>query len=406
MCFWNSKSGHRMKLVWCGLFLSALTCCALQAQEAERKAFDESLVEWRQTYIEVIEVFNEFKICEEYEADALRERYRELKAKGEVQKTRTIELATDVLMASPNADRDVLDFLGGLPDELYKRYQYELAARVGKALLKHNFNDQQLRFTTILATFFSNEFSDSKKLFEEYIQQSGSVPSSLEGMYGVLDETMAHWDEEQKLRNAENESGHLPRVAFELTTGTVVVELFEDSAPTIVNNLIVLVESEEAYFENMPFYFVMANQLSITGCRRGNGTSFLPLGIMDEVTQKNKRHHFRGALSLGIDPSRGGTAITNCQFVKVPIAEMDSTNLVVGRVVEGLEYIDRLNLTHELNEFLEPQPVEQPIRDLVIRAYMVRKPDGKDYNLIRFGQPAAQAGDPPADNSPENEQDN
>ncbi len=322
----------------------------------------------------------EFEISEESESEELKNQYRALKLKGDEQAARTIDLAAEVYEASPNGDPVIRELLTGLPLRYYAGANYVKSARVGRALLKHDPGNSEVMFNTLKSAFVANDFVYSRELFEEWKRQHGAYPENLESFREFLDPLEAKWNEEQRIREQEAADGNLPRVEFETNHGRIVVELFEDQAPVVVNNLIHLIENGD-FYKNMTFFEVLPHQYARTGAGP-DGVGSLRIGTVNAENRSKARNHFRGSFSLQVD-EQDGAVLTQCIFMRIPMPQVDGINLVAGRVVEGMDVVDRLANTHNLDDQMMPQPVAEAQPDRLIDARVVRKRD-KEYNFIPY----------------------
>ncbi len=357
----------------------------LLAQETDRARYESALSEWRATYVETLKVWSEFKICEEAEADALRERYLELKQQGDEILHKTIQAATECVANSVTADPELIEFLNRVPRRYFDDFRYGDSARVGRALLKHDPENFALIFNTARSAFFANDFQFAGELFEKWIALEGKLPPELQPLYDSHQQFLTDWQREVEIRQREALQDRLPRILFETTKGPIVVELFEDQAPDIVNNLMVLIENEEKpFFVDLSFFFVLKHQLAVTGSESEDGTRMRPVGIGTQQQQELARGAFRG--SFGLDLRNVGpnqqVVSTGCRFLQIPLPELRENTLIVGRVVEGMDVVDRLQATHELNENFDAVRLEEAIPDRIIRVTVQRKPEGKVYQHI------------------------
>jgi cyclophilin family peptidyl-prolyl cis-trans isomerase len=368
-----------------GFVLCILLAGVLPAQENDRQRYERLLDQWRSTYVETLKVWTEFRICEETEAETLRERYLELKTQGDQLREQTMLAAADCVQNAITPDPQLIEFLEGAPLRYFEEHRYGDSARVGRALLKHDSENLALLYNTVRSAFFDNQFEYASQLFDRWIELEGELPPELQPLRDACQPLADAWKREQELRDREALEDRLPRILFETTRGPVVVELFEDQAPDIVNNLIVLVENEEnPFFVDQSFFFVLKHQLAVTGSRSDDGTEFLPVGIGTERQKQQARGLFRGSVGLDVQEIGGGQKAisTGCQFFQIPLPELADSALVIGRVIEGMEVIDQLQATHELNDDFETVPVEAVIPDRVIRVTVQRKPEGKVYKHI------------------------
>jgi len=99
---------------------------------------------------------------------------------------------------------------------------------------------------------------------------------------------------------------------------------------------------------------------------------------------RNNRGSFRGSVCLDIRdiPGNGLAVFTATRFLQVPVQNQENSCLVIGRVLEGMNVVDKLQPTHEFDDALETVPVESAIPDRVIRVSVLRKPEGKEYKPI------------------------
>ena len=142
------------------------------------------------------------------------------------------------------------------------------------------------------------------------------------------------WKREQEIRAAEAAKDNLPRIQFETTRGTFVIELYEDQAPNTVANIINLTES--GFYDGLPFHRNIAWFMIQGGDPKGDGTGGPGYTIKDEYDNPEARNHFVGSLSMANNsrPNTNGSQffVTNsCTYF------LNGRHTVFGRVIEGLE---------------------------------------------------------------------
>ncbi len=142
------------------------------------------------------------------------------------------------------------------------------------------------------------------------------------------------WEREQAMRKAEAAKDDLPRIEFETTRGTFVIELFEDQAPNTVANIINLAES--GFYNGLPFHRNIAWFMIQGGDPKGDGSGGPGYTIKDEYDHPEARHHFVGSLSMANNsrPNTNGSQffVTNsCTYF------LNGRHTVFGRVLSGLE---------------------------------------------------------------------
>lgn len=125
---------------------------------------------------------------------------------------------------------------------------------------------------------------------------------------------------------------------IELKNGIVVVELFPKIAPMHVQRIRTL--TAEGFYDDVKFHRVISNFMAQTGDPTGTGRGGSKLGKL--YAEFNAEHHTRGTLSMAraSDPNSA-----NSQFFIVTgefFPELDNQYTIFGRVIEGMDYIDKI----------------------------------------------------------------
>ena len=174
----------------------------------------------------------------------------------------------------------------------------------------------------------------------------------------------------------KDQESNLPRIEFQTTKGTIVVELFEDHAPNTVNNIVFLVE--QGFFKNRQFYEV-SDSMAVTGSTTNDPYGQAGYWIKSEHDLPNRRPHLRGYLTMLVDV-QAELASSQFAFVTRPRPDLDEQlNTVFGRVIEGDVVLDNLERAGtQWQEMIKAQDsmIGQP--DQIISARVIRKRD-KDY---------------------------
>jgi len=120
------------------------------------------------------------------------------------------------------------------------------------------------------------------------------------------------------------EAPELPRVAFETTKGRIVVVLFAKEAPRAVAHLLALVEA--GHYAGASFDEVTGG-LGARAKAKKAPAKRLPL-------EESKRRAWRGSVAFVWE---GGSAGADLRF-----ATGHGSEAAVGRVLEGMEFVDAL----------------------------------------------------------------
>ena len=129
-----------------------------------------------------------------------------------------------------------------------------------------------------------------------------------------------------------------PKVQLETTKGTMVIECFGREAPVHVANFIGLVE--KGFYDGLPWHRVVPNFVIQGGDPLGNGWGDAGWSVRAEV---NAVPYERGTLGM---PRSAGWDTGGCQLfiTHLPTPHLDGFYTVFGRVVKGLEVIDRIEI--------------------------------------------------------------
>ncbi len=343
--------------------------------------------QWKAAWLELEEIKLEFRLSEESGQYELRDRFDEVKHRGDELRKQAIEQAASLYAESPQIVPDLANMLNGLPEKLYAEHDYRLAALAGNAVIRHDPGNSQLIFDTFKSAFFGNEFDLANETLERWTRRHGSPPDRLLPIVEVLALYRKAWEKELE-RRAAADNEPLPQIELETEKGAIVVALYEDDFPQIVGNIVSFVESRDLYREGL-FFEVLADQTVRSGCPRNDGTTRLPLGRMPNLrpTPDDRGWHFRGVFSLVVVPG-DNMAITQFFITRIPMPNMDGNNLVVGYIDSGMEVVDSLTETHELNEQLQLVPLPEIVPDRITAVRVLRKRD-HEYNF-RLDEPVEQ----------------
>lgn len=127
-------------------------------------------------------------------------------------------------------------------------------------------------------------------------------------------------------------------IQIELKDGMVVIELLSDVAPNHVKRIKDLVR--EGFYNGVPFHRVIEGFMAQTGDganRNGTGGSSKP----DLKQEFNERPHLRGTVSMARanDPNSANSQFFICFETA---AFLDRQYTVFGKVVSGMEYVDKI----------------------------------------------------------------
>lgn len=123
--------------------------------------------------------------------------------------------------------------------------------------------------------------------------------------------------------------------------GTIKIDLAEDKAPVTVANMVKLCNQD--FYDGLTFHRVIEGFMLQGGDPNGDGTG--GPGYTIEPETDNGLTHERGAIAMA---KRGGeTRMSGSQFYIVHQAanHLDGEHTVFGKVVEGMDVVDRIAQT-------------------------------------------------------------
>ena len=123
---------------------------------------------------------------------------------------------------------------------------------------------------------------------------------------------------------------------FETDRGPIKIELYPDKAPLTVANFVNL--AKRGFYDGLGFHRVIPDFMIQGGCPEGSGRGGPGYKFEDETG--NGVAHERGVLSM----ANAGPNTNGSQFFITHVATpwLDGKHTVFGKVVEGLEAVDKV----------------------------------------------------------------
>lgn len=134
-----------------------------------------------------------------------------------------------------------------------------------------------------------------------------------------------------------------PIVTMQIKDGqTIKIELYPNEAPESVKNFISLIN--KGFYNNTAFWRVENDKLIQGGCPENNGTGILGYSIKSECKANgidNNLKFIRGTVGYG----RFEHNTESCHFfiVTQDTPQLDDTFAAFGRVIEGMDEVDRIS---------------------------------------------------------------
>jgi cyclophilin family peptidyl-prolyl cis-trans isomerase len=350
-----------------------LAAMSVEELQAELKKV---LADWRQQHSRVGQAVMQFHSEKEEQAPKWASQFRDAKRKGEAARKLAGQVAMHLLekMTGP-PDKDLADLAFHSIDAYFMFHEYSKAYRMAKALVERGHQRPYLLPLYGHAAYCVNQLTEARAIFSEAKVAGETLTADQDAAFDACQKLRTTMEAEQAALLKDQES-NLPRIEFQTTKGTIVVELFEDHAPNTVNNIVFLVE--QGFFKNRQFYEV-SDSMAVTGSTTNDPYGQAGYWIKSEHDLPNRRPHLRGYLTMLVDV-QAELASSQFAFVTRPRPDLDEQlNTVFGRVIEGDVVLDNLERAGtQWQEMIKAQDsmIGQP--DQIISARVIRKRD-KDY---------------------------
>lgn len=132
-------------------------------------------------------------------------------------------------------------------------------------------------------------------------------------------------------------------VRIETSMGDIFVELYPDIAPKTVSNFKALVKS--GFYKDMIFHRVIKNFMIQTGDPTGTGNGGNSRKIVGEFKSngiENNLSHERGVISMARANGDNNSASSQFFIVHKTYPSLDGEYAAFGKVVAGLEVVDKI----------------------------------------------------------------
>ena len=118
--------------------------------------------------------------------------------------------------------------------------------------------------------------------------------------------------------------------------GEIRMEFYPQDAPKTVENFVAL--AKKGFYNVLTFHRVVPDFVVQGGCPKGNGTGGPGYTIKAEF---NTQKHLRGSVAMARSqhPDSAGSQFYICYG---PTPHLDGSYTVFGRVVAGMEHVDRI----------------------------------------------------------------
>ena len=137
----------------------------------------------------------------------------------------------------------------------------------------------------------------------------------------------------------------MSKIQIDTDKGSMIAELYEET-PITTKNFLDLIEKK--FYDGLNFHRVLPNFVIQGGCPNDTGTGGPGYKIPCEVTAP-KQYHDKGVLSMAhAGRNTGGSQFFICHN-RQGTQHLDGNHTCFGRVVEGVDVIDRIAQGDRIN---------------------------------------------------------
>lgn len=333
---------------------------AQQALDAAVARFEQSFRRWTEVSQQLEALGAEFQTAAPARRTEIREQlleqFRGLREMvGELRAA-----ALEHYRLAPNQDENVQEVLLRLAaTDLYED-RIESALEIVGLMLTKSTTYRGVNDLAGLISYCRDDFVSAKQFWQAATDQA-AISSANAALFQTIDQRIAEYDAEAKLRLAEEgQGGTLPIVEIKTTKGTIKVILYRNQAPIAVDNFLARVQ--EGFYNGLVWHTVIPNNFAQTGCPIGDGTGNGGEAIPGEARKVDARKHFYGSLSMAIQEGKPDSASTQFFVTFRPLPNLDNRNTVFGRVIEGHAVLEALNrVSPDKPGELEPDRIESAV---------------------------------------------
>lgn len=360
---------------------------ATASAEADRTAFDAAFTDYRTFVKQIEDLRNEYQTANQDRQNQINVEAMKLVHAAQPKVNKMVEEALKHYQAAPESDPQITNLLVAVAGTKLMGSgksgqggdQFETVLEIVRALTDGGNKTEELPTMGVIAAFCCNEY-DLVEKYAGMAKPSSEKTRLNEDLLGMaadysdpsrLAEYRELWAKEKESRDAEATADDLPRVKFETSNGDIVIELFENEAPTAVANFVTLVKSK--HYDGLKFHRVLPHFMAQGGDPSGDGSGGPGYCIPCECYQENARMHFRGSLSM----AHAGRDTGGSQFFLtfVPTHHLNGRHTVFGRVIEGMEV---------LGEIQRVEPGERGVSEGKILKATVLRDRGHDYKFKKL----------------------
>lgn len=295
------------------------------------------------------------------------------------------QAAIDWFMKCPKPDEELLRVVSAVSSEKYDAGDFETSWTLLQKIAKFFPEPDNIRLQRRMALVaiktnrfeYALDFLSNPKSRESIEELEVQLDKNLFALCPLL----AHkWKREQELQEKETEADDLPRVKIQLSTGEVIVELFENEAPQTVANFISQVES--GFYDESYCHPHVKNIVMQTGIvNRTRSVPVIDYKIKNESRSDISRDHFSGSLSMASFDGKDASA-TVFVITLLPNPDLDwnrteednVSQTVFGRVISGMGHVAALPVTMEVDPETEEQtPIKGVTPGHIEKASVIRK---------------------------------
>ena len=351
--------------------------------EQLKAELDKFLPEFRQSLKTMWAAKTRYQHASKSESFGYGKTWRENATAGQAIHQRIKEISMEIFLKeeSPTEEQSALAFRMAIGSG--EEGRIGIANRVMKKMMKLYPDDQPIWMNAARVAVFTNDFEIADRLIQTKPEVIKDLPKEEIALFASLPKISKQFETEKLIRQAEAKADDLPRVELTTSKGKIVIELFENEAPSTVGNFIHLVES--GFYEQAFFHQVIRNFRAQVGLYFKDRRPPTDYEIVNESNADNARNIFRGTIATIPKGNTIGAAEFSIYTAPNPFASDDYEETVFGRVISGMDVVDilkvncRFSKKSAISERINSKQNDMP-DDYIVSAKVLRKRPNVDYH--------------------------
>lgn len=304
-------------------------------------------------------------------------KWKEWAEKGKQTNQRIKEISLVLFLKTEDPDKDLASVTALMCEQSFKEGRLGICYPVTQKLRTVFPDQQELIDDEVRLAAYNNDFSTAAEYVKKNSERVSDWTMFEQVLFSDIEKKIEIWEAELAIRAEEEKADDLPRVEMVTSKGKIVIELFENEVPHTVGNFISLVEKN--FYNDLIFHLVVRNYRAQGGVLLMDRARNTGYKVIDEGAQPNARNIFRGSVCMVSPKATKGASEFFINVSPEPILDYGDRPTVIGRVIEGIEVVESLNVTAKITVTGQPEFFKEVQPDHVVSTKVLRKRPGSNY---------------------------